>query len=69
MTSGNPWGLQLGDLEGLSNVESVDSESADELLKDAFETGVVSGTGDSRERDAPKEVCTGEIHEDDVPGE
>ena len=43
-------GLQSGDLQGLSNVESVDSESIDELTEEgnAFEAGVVSGVEDSR---------------------
>ena len=63
-------GLQSGDLQGLSTVESVDSESVDELVEegDAFEAGVVSGVEDSRERDG-KEVHTREVPEDDVPGE
>jgi hypothetical protein len=63
-------GLQSGDLQGLSNVESVDSESVDELMEEgnAFEAGVVSGVEDSRERDE-KEVRTREVPEDDVPGE
>ena len=63
-------GLQSGDLQGLSNVESVDSESVDELLEEgnAFEAGVVSGVEDSAERDG-KEVRTREVPEDDVPGE
>jgi len=63
-------GLQSGDLEGLSNVESADSESVDELLEEgnAFEAGVVSGVEDSREREG-KEVRTREVPEDDAPGE
>ena len=63
-------GLQSGDLQGLSNVESADSESVDELLEEgnAFEAGVVSGVEESRERDG-KEVRTREVPEDDVPGE
>lgn len=63
-------GLQSGDLQGLSNVESVDSESVDELMEEgnAFEAGVVSGVEDSRGRDG-KEVRTREVAEDDVPGE
>jgi hypothetical protein len=63
-------GLQSGDLQGLSNVESADSESVDELLKEgnAFEAGVVSGVEESRERDG-QEVRTREVPEDDVPGE
>jgi hypothetical protein len=63
-------GAQSGDLQGLSTVESVASESVDELMEEgnAFEAGVVSGVEDSRERDG-KEVRTREVPEDDVPGE
>jgi hypothetical protein len=63
-------GLQSGDLQGLSNVESVDSESVDELLEEgnAFEAGVVAGVEDSRGREG-KGVRTREVPEDDVPGE
>jgi hypothetical protein len=63
-------GLQSGDLQGLSNVESVDSESVDELLEEgnAFEAGVVAGVEESRGREG-KEVRTREVPEDDVPGE
>jgi hypothetical protein len=63
-------GLQSGDLQGLSNVESVDSESVDELMEEgnAFEAGVVSGVEDSAGRDG-KEVRTREVPEDDVSGE
>jgi hypothetical protein len=62
--------LQSGDLQGLSRVESVDSESVDELLEEgnAFEAGVVSGVEDSGDREG-KEVRTREVPEDDVPGE
>ena len=62
--------MQSGDLEGLSNVESADSESVDELLEEgnAFEAGVLSGVEDSRGREG-KEVRTREVPEDDVPGE
>jgi hypothetical protein len=63
-------GLQSGDMQGLSNVESVDSESVDELLEEgnAFEAGIVSGVEDSAGREG-KEVRTREVPEDDVPGE
>lgn len=63
-------GLQAGDLQGLSNLESADSESVDELLEEgnAFEAGVVAGVEDSRELEG-KEVRTREVPEDDVPGE
>jgi hypothetical protein len=63
-------GLQSGDLQGLSNVESVDSESVDELLEEgnAFEAGIVSGVEDSRKHEG-KEVRTHEVPADDVPSE
>src|SRR5579864_2398331 len=63
-------GLQSGDMQGLSNIENVDSESVDELLEEgnAFEAGIVSGVEDSRAREG-KEVRTREVPEDDVPGE
>ena len=61
---------QSGDLEGLSKVERVDSESVNELMGegDAFEAGIVSGLENSRERYG-REVRTREVPEDDVPGE
>ncbi len=61
---------QAGDLQGLSNVESADSESVDELLEEgnAFEAGIVSGVEESGKRQG-KEVRTREVPEDDVPGE
>jgi len=63
-------GGQAGDLQGLSSVESADSESVDELMEEgnAFEADVVTGVeraGDLSER----EVHTHEVPEDDVPGE
>ena len=63
-------GLESGDLEGLSNVESADSESVDELLEEgnAFEAGIVAGVEDSRNREG-QEVRTREVPEDDVPQE
>jgi hypothetical protein len=63
-------GLESGDLEGLSNIESADSESVDELLEEgnAFEAGVVWGVEDSRNREG-QEVRTREVPEDDVPQE
>lgn len=61
---------QAGDLQGLSDVEVADSESADELLEEgnAFEAGVVTGVEDA-ERATPSEVHTHEVLEDDVPEE
>jgi hypothetical protein len=57
-------------LQGLSDVENVDSESVDELLEEgnAFEAGIISGVEDSEGREG-KEVRTREVPEDDVPGE
>jgi hypothetical protein len=63
-------GEQSGDLQGLSNVESADSESVDELLEEgnAFEAGVVTGVEDAGRRGV-REVRTREVLEDDVPEE
>jgi hypothetical protein len=63
-------GVQSGDLQGLSQVESADSESVDELIEEgnAFEAGVVSGVEDAGKRGV-KEVRTREVPEDDVPEE
>jgi hypothetical protein len=63
-------GEQSGDLQGLSDVETADSESVDELLEEgnAFEAGVVSGVERAGER-GEKEVRTHEVPEDDVPDE
>jgi hypothetical protein len=68
--SGSSSGGQSGDLQGLSNVETADSESVDELLEEgnAFEAEVVSGVEDAGERGV-REVRTHEVPEDDVPGE
>ncbi len=59
-----------GDFGGLSTVESVDSESADELLEEgqAFEAGIVSGVEDAPDADQGP-VKTREVPEDDVPEE
>lgn len=63
-------GGQSGDLQGLSNVESADSESVDELVEEgnAFEAGVVTGVEAAGER-GDREVRTHEVPEDDVPEE
>ena len=63
-------GEESGDLQGLSNVESADSESVDELIEDgdAFEAGVVSGV-EAADSEDEREVHTREVPEDDVPGE
>jgi len=63
-------GEQSGDLQGLSNVESADSESVGELIEEgnAFEAGVVTGVEDAGKR-SERGVRTREVPEDDVPGE
>ena len=63
-------GEQAGDLQGLSTVETADSESVDELMEEgnAFEAGVVSGVEDAGQREG-REVRTREVPEDDVPEE
>ncbi len=68
--SGTHSGEQSGDLQGLSNVESADSESVDELIEEgnAFEAGVVTGVEEAGER-AERAVHTREVPEDDVPDE
>lgn len=62
--------VESGDLQGLSNVESADSESVDELLEEgnAFEAEVVKGVEDAGDA-GEKPVRTHEVPEDDVPGE
>src|ERR1700691_3395866 len=64
------FGGQSGDLQGLSNVESADSESVDELIEEgnAFEADVVTGVESAEDADE-QEVHTHEVPEDDVPGE
>jgi hypothetical protein len=61
---------QSGDLQGLSNIESADSESVDELIEEgnAFEADVVAGVESAGDNDE-KEVRTHQVPEDDVPDE
>ena len=63
-------GTGAGDLQGISIVEDVDSESADELLEEgqAFEAGIVSGVEKAGNAEG-SEVVTHEVPEDDVPKE
>jgi hypothetical protein len=67
---GSKSGGQSGDLQGLSNSASADSESVDELLEEgnAFEAEVVEGVENVPDADQG-EVRTHEVPEDDVPGE
>ena len=61
---------QSGDLQGLRDIESADSESVGELLEEgnAFEADVVAGV-EHVEDDEEREVHTHEVPEDDVPEE
>ncbi len=61
---------QSGDLQGLTDVESADSESVDELLEEgnAFEAEAVAGVQQADNHEG-QEVHTHEVPEDDVPEE
>ena len=63
-------GAQSGDLQGLRNVATADSESVDELVEEGnlFEAGAVAGVEEADNADE-QEVHTHEIQEDDVPEE
>lgn len=63
-------GGQSGDLQQISRVAEVDSESVAELIEEgqAFEAGVISGVEDAPDADAG-EVRTKEVPEDDIPPE
>jgi hypothetical protein len=63
-------GGQSGDIQGLSNVEDVDSESVQELAEEGqdFEAEVVAGVENAADPDV-SEVKTREVPEDDVPEE
>jgi len=63
-------GGQSGDLEGLSKVEDVDSESVAELAEEgqAFEAGIVDGVENAPDADQ-SEVTTEEVPEGDIPPE
>ena len=67
---GSRSGGQSGDLQGLSNRETADSESVDELLEEgnSFEAEVVKGIEDVPDADEG-EIKTHEVPEDDVPEE
>jgi hypothetical protein len=70
LETGQGSGGQSGDMQGLSDTESADSESVSELLEEgnAFEAGVVAGV-EHVEDDEEREVHTHEVPEDDVPEE
>jgi hypothetical protein len=63
-------GGQSGDVQGLSEAESVDSESVSELAEEGqdYEAEVVSGVENAPDADQG-EVKTHEVPEDDVPPE
>ena len=64
---------QSGDLQGLSDEASADSESVAELVDEgnAFEAGIVQGVEDVPDADVADvaEVHTHEVLENDVPEE
>jgi len=61
---------QAGDLQALSSVEEVDSESVAELAAEgqSFEAGILDGVENAPDPDVA-EVKTKEFPEDDVPSE
>jgi hypothetical protein len=63
-------GAGSGDLQGISSVEDVDSESEDELLEEgqSFEAGIIGGVERAGDEEGA-EVVTHEVLEDDVPRE
>ena len=63
-------GAQSGDLQGLRNVATADSESVDELVDEgnAFEADVIEGVEHADDNEE-QEVHTHEVPEDDVPEE
>jgi hypothetical protein len=67
---GSQAGMQSGDLQGLSVIQDVDSESVGELLEEgnALEAGVVEGVEEAGSH-SQREVQTHEMPEDDVPEE
>ena len=66
----NHSGELSGDLQGLPEVEHLDSENLRELIEEgnAFEANVLTGIEDAEEHEG-KEVHTHEVAEDDVRGE
>ena len=69
--TGNPNAAgQSGDIQGLSNIAEVDSESVQELIEEGqpFEASVIDGIESAPNADA-HEVTTKQVLEDDVPEE
>ena len=63
-------GVGAGDLQDISILENVDSQSAEDLLEEgqAFEAGIISGVEGAPDADK-SEVTTREVSQDVVPGE
>ena len=61
-------GGQSGDIEGLSNIESADSESVAELAEEGqdFEAGIIEGIENAPDADQG-EIKTREVPQDDLP--
>jgi len=61
---------QSGDIQGLSSVEDVDSESVSELVEEgqAFEAGIIDGVENAPDAD-DRGLRTKEVPEDDVQPE
>ena len=61
---------QSGDLQGLSDTESADSESVSELLEEgqSYEAEAIMGVENAPDADV-SEVHTRQFREDDVPDE
>ena len=61
---------QSGDTQGISDIESSNSESVQELLEEgqSFEAEVISGVENAPDADL-SEVRTRQVPEDDVPRE
>jgi hypothetical protein len=59
-----------GDLQGLPDIEHLDSENLHELLEEgnAFEANVLAGVQDAEDNEG-SEIHTHEVPEDEVPGE
>ena len=66
---GSESGGQSGDLQGLSDIESADSESVDELLEEgnAFEAEVVKGVEDAPDADEGEVRTHQRPQEEDLP--
>lgn len=66
---GSKSGGQSGDLQGLSNVESADSESVGELLEEgnAFEAEIVKGVQDAPDADESEVQTHQGREEEDLP--